>query len=347
MSLINDALKRAQQDKASKPAATPPFLPAVSSSNPPAVSVSNPPAVQAEADSKAAAPADSSPVPECAAKPAPAEYVSLSAASDEVAPSRLSAADPDDSGGDVPVGVWAVGPRMSLDMGTGNRMLALSAAALVLLVCGLAWMWSQSDRPGHVTASVAPQSQPEPEPLATGTLADDAELVSQTISSQLNDAAGSAAGDSSAPLFKISGDSSGTAHLVGAVPATPPAVVSGDAAGLAVQALGSAGSPSAGGSKTTVILPRPVVAPESTNRPVAVPASSTSRPDTNSAAGATRSEASKFTLGGIVRIGGEAMATINGKLVRVGDTVDGGRVLAIESQSVEIESAGQKFSLRM
>ena len=70
---------------------------------------------------------------------------------------------------------------MSLDMGPRGRMFAVSAAALVLLVCGLAWIWSRSDRPAHVAASIAPQSQPEPEPLAPRVLSGETELVSQAI----------------------------------------------------------------------------------------------------------------------------------------------------------------------
>jgi len=232
MSLINDALKRAQQDKASKPAVSPPFL--------------------------------------------------------------HPATDDACAGGDVPVGVWTVGPRVSRETGARGRMFAVSAAALVVLVCGLAWTWSRSDRPAHVAASVAPQTQPEPEPLAPSVLAGDTKLVSQAVSSQLNEAGGAAATESAAPSSKIAGD----------------------------------------GSDNTPLF-------------VLAPAASTSQPETSPAPVSPRTEAAKFTLSGILRIGGQSMATINGKLVGVGDTVDGGRVLAIESQSVELESAGQRFSLRM
>ena len=60
-----------------------------------------------------------------------------------------------------------------------------------------------------------------------------------------------------------------------------------------------------------------------------------------------KTEASRFTLGGIIRYAGESMATINGKLLRAGDTIDGGKLLQIDPQSVEMESKGERFTLRM
>jgi hypothetical protein len=323
MSLINDALKRAQHDKASKPAASPPFLPAVS-------------------DSCATGPGALGPVAHNES-PVTEHYLSLSAASAEVAISIPSAGDDVADGGEVPVGVWTIGRPESLEVGARGRVFAVAAAALVVLVCGLAWMWSRSDRPGHVSASVAPQSQPEPELLSSSVLPGATELVSQAISSQLNDASSP---KGTAPAGKVADDGLVGMHLVGVVPSSPPAMVSGDATGLAVQALGSASGQSAGGSAKSSTAPS-VPSPEPTIRPTAAPASSTSQPDANSTSVSPRAEAGKFTLGGILRIGGEAMATINGKLVRVGDMVDGGRVVTIESQSVELESAGQRVSLRL
>ncbi len=66
------------------------------------------------------------------------------------------------------------------------------------------------------------------------------------------------------------------------------------------------------------------------------------------AAAPAKPPAPRFALSGIMRRGGAApMATINGRLVTVGDSIDGAKVLDIGQRSVELEADGQQFTVRM
>ena len=53
-----------------------------------------------------------------------------------------------------------------------------------------------------------------------------------------------------------------------------------------------------------------------------------------------------YRLQAISRRDGEAVAILNGRLVRVGDSFDGVRVLRIEELEVEIEAGGERIVLR-
>lgn len=57
--------------------------------------------------------------------------------------------------------------------------------------------------------------------------------------------------------------------------------------------------------------------------------------------------ASEFKLGGIMRSNGAGHAIVNGRMVSVGDMVDGARVVSIEKYHVVLEKAGTQFELRM
>lgn len=52
-------------------------------------------------------------------------------------------------------------------------------------------------------------------------------------------------------------------------------------------------------------------------------------------------------LQAILRSGGNARAVINGKSLRVGERVDGARLLAIDSRSVRVERQGRRITLHL
>lgn len=52
-------------------------------------------------------------------------------------------------------------------------------------------------------------------------------------------------------------------------------------------------------------------------------------------------------LQAILRSGGGARAVINGKTLRVGERVDGARLLAIDSRSVRVKRQGRRITLHL
>lgn len=132
--------------------------------------------------------------------------------------------------------------------------------------------------------------------------------------------------------------SAGAEHLL----ATDREII---AAGIA-ETLRPDGSPAA--VVSPAVLASPVGRPaEPASSPIVAAAPATRPAESAADKAPAPSQASRFTLGGIMRIGGGSVATINGKLLRVGENVDGGTVLAIEPQSVDMECNGERFTLRI
>jgi len=58
-------------------------------------------------------------------------------------------------------------------------------------------------------------------------------------------------------------------------------------------------------------------------------------------------EAPRFTITSIVVRGKASTAIINGRVVGIGDTIDGARVLAITAHAVDLDTGGRRLTLRM
>ena len=87
----------------------------------------------------------------------------------------------------------------------------------------------------------------------------------------------------------------------------------------------------------------PSQAPSSRSRRVR--ASGSGRPLAARAAAAPtpRRPSPSFALQAVTEQDGQPVAIVNGQLVRVGDVVDGARVLRIDAEAVELEKDGRRF----
>ncbi len=73
------------------------------------------------------------------------------------------------------------------------------------------------------------------------------------------------------------------------------------------------------------------------------------KPETADAprAAKTAFDPSKYRISSIVVGAAGGMALVNGRPVRVGDTLGGATVMAIAARTVEVECGGQRWTLRM
>jgi hypothetical protein len=202
---------------------------------------------------------------------------------------------------------------------TGRALAVLSAAILLVVGVCLALTWTFGQRPARATASPAASAAvpTQPDELDPVLLGSQAELIARNVRRQLGESSAGVRGG------RLSGASASEGSQVTAVvPAVGPQLVGGT---------GVMSASADAGSQVARAAQQPA-SPGATSQPAVQPA---------------RSEAARFSLGGIIRIGGQWMANINGKLVRAGESVDGGTVLQIESQTVEMQSSGERFTLRM
>jgi len=108
----------------------------------------------------------------------------------------------------------------------------------------------------------------------------------------------------------------------------------------------------------TYYTPRPASG-DPLSQPAAAPAdpplTSPGKPDTAGpatdpspqVARGVKPAAGRFKLDGVMQGAADLSAIINGQVVRVGDTIDGAKVVSILPQSVELEVDGQRLHIRM
>jgi len=102
--------------------------------------------------------------------------------------------------------------------------------------------------------------------------------------------------------------------------------------------------PPAPAAGAIVARPDPIAADPSASPVVASIDPPPSAPPAASPPGPARGT---YTLGAILRSGGVSCAIVNDRLVAVGETIDGARVVAIEQYRVVLETPNRRLTLRM
>ena len=102
--------------------------------------------------------------------------------------------------------------------------------------------------------------------------------------------------------------------------------------------------PPAPAAGAIVARPDPIAADPSASPVVASIDPPPSAPPAASPPGPARGT---YTLGAILRSGGVSCAIVNDRLVAVGETIDGARVVAIEQYHVVLETPNRRLTLRM
>lgn len=281
MSLINEALKRAEQDKlrhmqGEAPAAPPP----------------------ADNDAAAAVAADDS---------------------DEGATSSFAA---------------GLAERFNR-LGRAPKM-ALAATVIALGLGGaIFWAWQSQPQAANAQLPTAP-AVGDVEPLAVHAAASRVVLADKAEAARSDQPAQPGDAPVEAPVVQLAAVPEVAPTLPSAAPKMPAPVPAAET---------PAPDESGTGPASPEVTPADVES-AATSDPAEVPAEISEPPTTQPEEPAVpQNPLARFNLGGIMWFAGEASATINGQLLRPGDTILGAKVIEIGSQSVILEIDGEQHML--
>ena len=334
MSLINQALKRAENEQpASRPATAAPAPRYTAAPPPPPVESAKPvesPSALPEAERIA-----------CAFPAEPTAQTALQ-------PLRLMTPPP------------ASAATPAVPAGTPNRFASLVAVLSLAVVCLFAaTLYIVLSRPGPNIPAVASASDPGAPPAAVPAAGRVSAVPAET---PIQSSPKAAVSKTAAPAAR--GEPQATKAASPVIPATmpaepaaqaPPAMASAAQAALAnlIAPANPALQPSSMPITVIQIPAAPASPPPAATAPPALPAPVATVPTVPTASTLPEKpqpappEAAQFKLGGIMQVGTGGHAIINNQLVTAGEEVDGAKVVAIRKYDVTLEKNGVTIVLKM